>query len=446
MQLLIVGAGYVGLTAAAVFADQGNLVTVLEKDPARTALLATGIAPFREPGLDSLLAKGISGERLRVANDIGAAIEGFDGGSPLLAFVAVGTPPDRRGGTDETELRSVARELANAIAAAGIGELILAFKSTVSAPAAERAAEVARSSAPGLSVLTVINPEFLRAGSAVRDFTEPDRVVVGGSDARAVELVAGLYERFVPRERILRMGGESAALVKYAANAMLATRISFMNEMAALASATGADIEEVRIGIGADRRIGADYLAAGIGFGGSCLPKDLSALIAAGEEQGVELGVARAVLAANERQSHLLLESLAKRVGPLPGRHIAVWGLAFKGGTDDLRSSPGVTLVNELAAAGARITAYEPSPLDRAIVDDVISRGVEFATSLEESLRGAAALVITTDCKEFRDAAPARIASNLEGTLVVDGRNLFDPKAMRAVGLHYIGVGRGEAP
>ena len=219
-----------------------------------------------------------------------------------------------------------------------------------------------------------------------------------------------------------------------------------MNEMAALASATGADIEEVRIGIGADRRIGADYLAAGIGFGGSCLPKDLSALIAAGEEQGVELGVARAVLAANERQSHLLLESLAKRVGPLPGRHIAVWGLAFKGGTDDLRSSPGVTLVNELAAAGARITAYEPSPLDRAIVDDAISRGVEIASSLEESLRGAAALVITTDCKEFRDAAPARIASNLEGTLVVDGRNLFDPKAMRAVGLHYIGVGRGEAP
>jgi UDPglucose 6-dehydrogenase len=448
MNLIVVGAGYVGLTAAAVFAERGNVVSVLEKDSARLALLRAGKAPFREPGLEALIDRGLSSERLRFHPTAAAALrnETVDRAAPLIAFLAVGTPADEQGGTNEAELHVVARDLGAAALAAGISELILVIKSTAPTGAAGRTADAARATSGTTTVRVVVNPEFLRAGFAVQDFMQPDRVVVGGSDPSSVGRVVALYADFVPADRILVMREASAALVKYAANAMLATRVSFMNEMANLASELGADIEEVRLGVGSDPRIGGEYLHAGIGYGGSCLPKDLSSLIAAGAAHGVEMGVARAVELANERQSGKLFSMLSQRMGNLQGCRIAVWGLSFKGGTDDLRRSPGIRLANELLAAGARVAAYEPSRPDEQLVRKHLMGDVDITSSSAEALRGADALAITADWPEFRAVAPSEIDAALNRKIVFDGRNLFDPVEMRSAGIEYFGIGRGEAP
>jgi UDPglucose 6-dehydrogenase len=293
------------------------------------------------------------------------------------------------------------------------------------------------------SVHVVVNPEFLRAGSAVRDFLEPDRVVVGGDDRASVELIASLYTGFTSSEQILLMDASSASLVKYAANAMLATRVSFMNELANLAEPLGADIEQVRRGVGADPRIGSLYLSPGMGYGGSCLPKDVASLMAAGEAAGVTMGVIRAAAEANALQPHRVVEKLERHLGDLAERTIAVWGIAFKGGTDDLRDSPGRALIADLLSSGASVRAFDPLAGSSARSIYTAEPNLQIVESLAASLEGADALAIAADADEFRTVDPSLLRA-LSARVVVDGRNLFDPEVMRSAGLTYSGIGRGE--
>jgi UDPglucose 6-dehydrogenase len=290
-----------------------------------------------------------------------------------------------------------------------------------------------------------VNPEFLRAGSSVKDFLEPDRVVVGGEDADSVATVASLYASFVPPEKILHMDAASAALVKYAANAMLATRISFMNELANLAEAVGADVAEVQRGIGSDPRIGKEYLQPGMGYGGSCLPKDVASLISVGEVAGVTMGVARAVAEVNSVQAHRITEKLERHLGDLAGRTVAVWGIAFKSGTDDMRDAPSHILIQDLVDAGAKVQAFDPAAGDAARRHYAAEKDVTVVGTASEATRGADALVIAADWPEFRSAPVRELANALSERVVVDGRNLFDPAAMAAAGITYSGIGRGES-
>lgn len=461
MRLIVVGGGYVGISAAAVFVDRGHEVLLVERDADRAAIIASGRAPFHEPGLDDLIVAGLASQRLRVVDGpeslADSITSGFVGNPAdrLIAILAVGTPAAADGSTDEHQLLEAARELGVAAARGKVRELTLVLKSTAPIGASSRVAAAASDAARPLQplrVTTVVNPEFLRSGSAVRDFLRPDRVIVGGDDEAAVDGVIALYEGWVPNEKIIRMSDISATLVKYAANAMLATRISFMNELAALASKVGADIDEVRRGVGADARIGTEYLHAGMGYGGSCLPKDVSSLLTVSAAHGIELGIVRAAAAANARQSKLLLEMLSNRLGTLRGARIALWGLTFKGGSDDMRDSPGVALARELVAAGAHVAAYDPSIGGgaSAIVDAQRSTGDEASTmelvdSAMSALHGADALAIAADWSEFRSANLEAVATAVRSKLVVDGRNIIDPIAARRAGLRYVGIGRGEA-
>lgn len=438
--ITVYGAGYVGLVAAACLAEAGHSVTAVDVNPLRVAALGRGELPFHEPGLSELLARGIATGKLRFTSDGVAAAAGAE-----AIFLAVGTPAAPSGATDETQLIAAA-------AAAGAGatqDATLVIKSTAPIGAAERALEAAQHAATehgsSCTFSVVVNPEFLRAGHAVHDFQQPDRVVIGGDEAVAVERIAALYGSFVADEKIVRTGLRSAAMIKYAANAMLATRVSFMNELANLAERVDADIEEIRRGIGGDPRIGAAYLEAGMGFGGSCLPKDAASLISVAEGLGVELGVIRATISANELQPHRLLEKLVRLGGPLQGRQISVWGLAFKDGTDDLRDAPSSVLIHDLLASGARISAYDPQAGESAQQLYQGEAAVTIYATAAEALNGAHALVITAGWPEFRSADLTKMAKELSSKIVVDGRNLFDPHAMAAAGLKYSGIGRGLA-
>lgn len=451
MRIVVVGAGYVGLTAAAAFASRGDTVTVVESDAVRLAVLASGETPFREPGLSELVSLGQASGRILLAADASRALTSgaLVQGERLLVLLAVGTPPRPDGGTDESQLLAAAHDIGTAARELEDCELILVIKSTAPVGAAKRVLEAARRAAGAseqekrVRFSAVVNPEFLRSGHAVDDFLRPDRVVIGGDDADALDAVAELYAGIVPPERIMRMSEPAASLVKYAANAMLATRVSFMNELAALAAAVGADIEDIRRGVGADHRIGDEYLQPGMGFGGSCLPKDLSSLLQFGDEHGVVLGVARAVHEANERQSHLLASLLASGLGELRGAKVALWGLAFKGGADDLRSAPSLVLISDLLSAGAEVVAHDPLVSGAARDHLEGLSGVSVADSREAAIEGADALAIAADWPEFRSVSLQKLAATLRCKLVVDGRNLFDPEAMRRAGLTYLAVGRG---
>lgn len=436
----VYGAGYVGLVAAACFAEAGHRVTAVDVDPGRVAALEAGRVPFHEPGLSDLLVRGVSSGRLRfTADGVAAAAEAE------VIFLAVGTPPTADGTTDESQLVAAA----SAAGAGATRDFTLVIKSTAPIGAAERAQQAARAAVAQHGarhkIAVVVNPEFLRAGHAVHDFQHPDRVVVGGDDPAAVSAVVALYEPFGSQIKIVTTGLRSAAMIKYAANAMLATRVSFMNELANLAERVGADIEEIRRGVGGDLRIGAAYLEAGMGFGGSCLPKDAASLVAVGREAGVDLGVVRATLSANERQPHRLAEKLERLGGPIKGRRIAVWGLAFKEGTDDLRDAPSSVLIDDLVSAGATVAAYDPEAGDGARTRYAHTPHVEICSSAEAAIRAAHALVITAGWPEFRDADLRTVATAMAGDLVVDGRNLFDPQTAAAAGLRYSGIGRGMA-
>jgi UDPglucose 6-dehydrogenase len=435
----IVGTGYVGLVQGACLADLGNDVMCLDLDRAKIDLLNAGGIPIYEPGLESLVRHNIQAGRLRFTTDVAASVQ-----HGQLQFIAVGTPPDEDGSAD---LRHVV------VAARNIGRhmpdyRVVVDKSTVPVGTAdlvrEAIAEELRLRGADLPFSVVSNPEFLKEGAAVEDFLKPDRIIVGTDDERAVHLLRALYAPLQRNhERMLVMDVRSAELTKYAANAMLATRISFMNELANLAEKLGADIEHVRQGLGSDPRIGYHFLYAGTGYGGSCFPKDVKALQRTAQQNGMQLRILHAVEAVNETQKGVLLRKLTARLGErLEGRRFALWGLAFKPNTDDMRDAPSLAVIDGLLRRGAAVTAYDPVAMQEA--RRVIGRddGLTYADSPLKALDGADGLIIVTEWKEFRSPDFGEIKRRLKTPLVFDGRNLYDPGMAREAGLEYYSIGR----
>ena len=438
MKIAVVGTGYVGLVTGTCFAEAGHAVTCLDLDASKIETLRGGGVPIYEPGLEELVRRNVKERRLAFTTSYAEGIPGAD-----IVFIAVGTPPGENGDADLSHVLAAARDIGRALT----GYAVVVNKSTVPVGSAERVAEILR----GVAVHpfdVVSNPEFLKEGAAIDDFMRPDRVVVGVASERARAVMNDLYAPFVRAEQpILFMNLRSAELTKYAANAMLATRISFMNEMAALCEKLGADVDQVRRGVGSDRRIGHPFLFPGVGYGGSCFPKDVKALIATGRGAGVELSVLKAVEAANERQKQVLADKVVARFGEdLQGRQFAVWGLAFKANTDDMREAPSRVLIPELVRRGAVVRAYDPvaMPVARQLLRD--TPGVTFADNPTQALVGCDALIIVTDWKEFRSPDFDSIKSLLREPVIIDGRNLYDPQMVRALGIEYTGIGRSGAP
>ena len=442
MKITIVGTGYVGLVTGACLAEMGNHVVCLDIDAQKIATLGDGKLTIHEPGLLDIVTRNRAAGRLEFTTDVPKAVN-----HGTLQFIGVDTPPDAQGRADLRHVLEAARNIGRHMT----DYKVVIDKSTVPVGTADRVKEIVagelRRRGIALDFAVVSNPEFLKEGAAVEDFMRPDRIVVGADDERAVLLMRALYSPFIRnRDRLLLMDIKSAEFTKYAANSMLATRISFMNELALLAEKVGADIELVRKGIGSDPRIGYQFLYAGTGYGGSCFPKDVKALIATAQGVGIELGVLAAVAAANDRQKHVLVDKVVRRFGAdLHGRQFALWGLAFKPGTDDMREAPSVVIVEALAQRGARIKAYDPVAMPEAqrVLGHVA--GLEFAQGPVDALDGSDALLIATDWKEFRSPDFDAIRSRLKQPLIYDGRNLYEPEAMHSAGIQYHGVGRGLA-
>ena len=440
MKVTVIGTGYVGLVTGACLAEMGNHVVCLDVDERKIRMLHEGDIPIFEPGLKAIVHRNAAAGRLQFTTDIVHAV-----GHGTLQFIGVGTPPDEDGSAD---MRYVLA------AAASIGRhmtdyKVVVDKSTVPVGTADQvraaiAAELAQRGMADLEFAVVSNPEFLKEGAAVEDCMKPDRIIVGADDERAILLMRALYQPFMRNhDRMQLMDIRSAEFTKYAANAMLATRISFMNELALLAERVGADIEQVRRGIGSDPRIGTHFLYAGAGYGGSCFPKDVKALIHTGRENGIPLGVLEAVQAANERQKHVLVDKVVRRFGEdLSGRSFALWGLAFKPNTDDMRDAPSRVVVAELARRGARIQAYDPVAMEEA---KRVLQGIDvvrFVSSQSAALEGADGLLVVTEWKEFRNPDFDAIKASLRQPVIFDGRNLYDPVLMKTFGVEYHGVGR----
>jgi UDPglucose 6-dehydrogenase len=443
MKVTVVGTGYVGLVTGACLAEMGNHVLCLDVDERKIRILLDGGLPIHEPGLLDVVRRNVQAKRLEFSTDVDRGVQ-----HGTLQFIAVGTPPDEDGSADLRYVVEAARQIGRRMT----DYKVVVDKSTVPVGTADtvRAAIAEELAARGVQVdfAVVSNPEFLKEGAAVDDFMRPDRVIVGADDDRAVLLMRSLYAPFVrSRDRLLVMDIRSAEFTKYAANAMLATRISFMNELALLAEKLGADIERVRQGIGSDPRIGHQFLYAGAGYGGSCFPKDVKALLKTAADHGQPLWVLDAVERANERQKHVLVDKIVARFGErLDGRTFALWGLAFKPGTDDMREAPSRVIVAELLARGARITAYDPVAVDEAKRVFGATPGLAYADSAVAALAGADALVIITEWKEFRSPDFDAIRSSLKQPLVFDGRNLFDPALLATLGVEYHAIGRAAKP
>lgn len=442
MKITVVGTGYVGLVTGACLAEMGNHVLCLDLDARKIETLNAGGIPIHEPGLEEVVQRNAAAKRLEFTTDVDRAVA-----HGTLQFIAVGTPPDEDGSADLQYVVAAAR---------AIGERMTDYKvvidkSTVPVGTADkvRAAIDAALAARGVTLefAVVSNPEFLKEGAAVADFMRPDRVVIGADDERAILLMRSLYAPYVRnRDRVLVMDLKSAEFTKYAANSMLATRISFMNELSRLAEKVGADIELVRQGIGSDPRIGTQFLYAGCGYGGSCFPKDVKALIRSASEAGQSLELLSAVESVNERQKQVLGDKILARFGTgLSGKRIALWGLAFKPGTDDMREAPSRVLIARLTAAGAEVTAYDPVAMAEARRAMPGQAGLRYADSAVAALEGADALVIVTEWKEFRSPDFDAIRSTLRTPLVFDGRNLFEPALMKQLGIEYHAIGRPSA-
>jgi len=438
MNVTVIGTGYVGLVSGACLADAGNSVFCLDLNEEKIAQLNAGGIPIFEPGLEAIVKRNREAGRLRFSTDVEASVAHGE-----LQIIAVGTPPGEDGSAD---LQHVVA------AAAAIGRYmqkwkVVATKSTVPVGTADKVkaailAEMKRRGS-GVDFSVVSNPEFLKEGAAVEDFMRPDRIVIGSEDDRAIAVLRQLYAPFQRnRERIMVMGVRSAELTKYAANAMLATRISFMNEVANLAEVLGADIEEVRRGIGSDPRIGYHFLYAGIGYGGSCFPKDVKALQRSADEAGRTLRVLDAVDAVNEAQKHVLAAKIQKKFGSLKGKCIAVWGLAFKANTDDMREAPSLVLIEDLLAQGATVRAYDPAASHEAKKIFGKKQGVEIVRSPLEAVEGADALAIVTEWQEFRSPDFTALKAKLRTPAIFDGRNLYDPVVLKAQGFEYYPIGR----
>ena len=434
MNVAVVGSGYVGLVAGACFAEAGNDVVCADVDEGKIARLENNDVPIYEPGLEPLITKNQAEGRLRFSSDVGAAVE-----SASVVFIAVGTPPDEDGSADLQHVLDVARTIGDHMN----GTKIVATKSTVPVGTARQVRRtIAERTATKFHVCS--NPEFLKEGAAVEDFMKPDRVIVGVDSEEAAAILRELYAPFMrTSNRLIVMDVTSAELTKYAANAMLATRISFMNQIAELCEKVGADVNFVRKGIGSDPRIGKHFLFPGPGYGGSCFPKDVRALAKTADEHGVALDVVRAVQDANERQKGVLFRKLQGAVGDeLAGKTIAVWGLAFKAQTDDMRESPAIQLIKSLLKAGSRVRAHDPKAMVTAAT--VFGDQIEYIDNAYDAVSGSDALVIATEWMSFRNPDFDRMKSLLKQPIIVDGRNLYDPARMKERGFEYVGIGRGS--
>jgi UDPglucose 6-dehydrogenase len=440
MRVTVVGTGYVGLVSGACLADVGNEVLCLDVDPEKIRILEEGGIPIFEPGLLDIVRRNVQAGRLFFTTDIERAAR-----HGTVQFIAVGTPPDEDGSADLQYVLAAARNIGRHMD----GYRAVVDKSTVPVGTGDkvRAAIAEELAARGENIpfAVVSNPEFLKEGAAVEDFMRPDRIIVGTEDEQAIKLMRELYAPFQRNHnKLLTMDVRSAELTKYAANAMLATRISFMNELANLAETLGADIELVRQGIGSDPRIGRDFLYAGCGYGGSCFPKDVKALIRTGNEAKHDLLVLRAVEEANDRQKRRLVDKIVARFGDrLDGLRFALWGLAFKPNTDDMREAPSRVIIDELSRRGANITAYDPVAINEArrVFEDKYA-GLSYVTRPMDAVLGADALIIVTEWKELRSPDFDVIRTALRQPVVFDGRNLYDPAVMRQYGIEYHGLGR----
>jgi UDPglucose 6-dehydrogenase len=440
MNLTIIGSGYVGLVTGACFADAGNHVLCLDVDHDKVSQLNAGKIPIFEPGLEPLVRRNREAGRLRFTTDVAASVAHAE-----LQMIAVGTPPGEDGSADLQHVLSAARAIGRNMES----WKAVITKSTVPVGTADkiRAAVIEelekRKSEVGFAVVS--NPEFLKEGAAVEDFMRPDRVIIGAEDARALGLLRQIYAPFQRNhERIMTMGVRSAELTKYAANSMLATRISFMNEIANLAEAIGADIEEVRRGIGSDPRIGYSFLYAGAGYGGSCFPKDVKALTRSAIEAGRPLRVLAAVDQVNDAQKHVLGDKIRARFGDnLSGKRFALWGLAFKPNTDDMREAPSRTVIADLIGAGATVVrAYDPVAANEARKIFANENRLKIVDSAIDALEGADALAIVTEWQEFRSPDFEAIKTRLKTPAIFDGRNLYDPEVVRGHGIEYYPIGR----
>ena len=439
MKVSVIGTGYVGLVTGTCLAEVGNDVLCLDVDANKINILKQGGIPIFEPGLEDMVRRNVEAGRLRFTTDVAESAK-----HGAIQFIAVGTPPDEDGSADLQYVVAAARAIGRHMQE----YKVIVDKSTVPVGTADkvRAAVQEELSKRGaqLEFSITSNPEFLKEGAAVDDFMRPDRIVLGADNARAVELMRALYAPFNRNhDRLIVMDIKSAELTKYAANAMLATRISFMNELALLAEKMGADIENVRHGIGSDPRIGYHFLYAGCGYGGSCFPKDVQAMQRTATEYGSELKILNAVEAANERQKEVLLDKITARFGnDLSGRNIALWGLAFKPNTDDMRDAPSRVLIKGLWERGATVTAYDPVAMHEATRIFGNDPRLKLVDSQIEALEGADALAIVTEWQVFRAPDFTALKAKLKNPVIFDGRNLYDPKDVRAHGIEYFAIGR----
>ncbi|CAM8327753.1 Ugd Predicted UDP-glucose 6-dehydrogenase [Candidatus Methylopumilus planktonicus] len=440
MKITVVGTGYVGLVGAACLAEVGNHVLGLDVNAEKIRILKEGGIPIHEPGLLEIVRRNIENGRLSFTTNIEEAVHFGE-----VQFIAVGTPPDEDGSADLQYVTEAARNIGRFMTS----EKVIVDKSTVPIGTGDKVraavAKELKKRNVDIHFSVVSNPEFLKEGAAVEDFMRPDRIVIGTEDPKAIEVMKQVYAPFQRNhERLVVTNLRSAELIKYAANSMLATRISFMNELANLAEIVGADIEMVRQGIGSDPRIGYHFLYPGCGYGGSCFPKDVKALIKTAKDvAGFDLKLLKAVEEVNDLQKFVLPKKIKKQFGEsLKGKHFALWGLAFKPNTDDMREASSRVLIDELIKVGATITAYDPVAIDegKRIFKD--EKNITFADTQDEALKNADALIIVTEWTEFRSPDFALIKASLKSPMIFDGRNLYDPKAVRALGFNYFPIGR----
>jgi len=442
MKISIVGTGYVGLVTGTCFADVGNEVLCVDKDQRKIDMLLAGEIPIYEPGLKKLVSQNVEQNRLKFTTDIQAAVDHAE-----VIFIAVGTPPDEDGSADLSHVLAVASAIGRELS----DYRLIVTKSTVPVGTAAKVKAAIQKELDSRQIevdfSVASNPEFLKEGAAIDDFMKPDRVVVGADDERAVGLMRQLYAPFNRNhERLIVMDIPSAELTKYAANAMLATKISFMNELSNLAERLGADVELVRQGIGSDPRIGYHFIYPGCGYGGSCFPKDVQALHRTAKEHGYDARILQAVEDVNQDQKYVLLDKIKKRFGhDLEGKTFSVWGLAFKPNTDDMREAPSVVIIKGLVELGAKIKAYDPVAKEEAkhMLADCIDK-IEFADDMYAASESSDALIIVTEWKTFRSPDFERLKNQLNEKVIFDGRNIYDPAALKEIGIEYLGIGRSN--
>jgi UDPglucose 6-dehydrogenase len=431
MKIAVIGTGYVGLVAGACLAENGNDVVCVDRDAAKVRALQRGRIPIYEPGLEEMVRRNRSEKRLTFTTDLGKGVR-----NSQIVFIAVGTPTGEDGSADLRHVLEVARQIGKAMN----GYKVVVDKSTVPVGTSEKVREVIqKETSHPFSVVS--NPEFLKQGAAIEDFMKPDRVVIGAEDPRAAEIMKELYAPFTRTGApIMMMDCPSAELCKYAANAMLATRISFMNEVANVCELVGADVDQVRRGVASDRRIGAAFLFPGVGYGGSCFPKDVKAMMKFASAKNYDFEILRAVENVNERQKVRLVAKMKQHFGSLKGKRIGIWGLAFKPKTDDMREAPVVPLIQALLDAGASVAAFDPEAMK--IARGIFGNRVDFKEKSYEVLAGADALALVTEWHEFREPDWTRIKKLMKTPVVFDGRNIYNPDHLRGLGFTYHAMGR----